>query len=149
MTDEEREKLVIEIADYITENKTSTRKTAQHFNISNYTVSEYMNNRLKSLDGLKYKKVQQVLKGNKPKTIDDKEIENRVLKVLELLKSGFTVKEIASSLGETEFTIYRDISNRLKKLSSEDYELAKKILEDNSLMNLNNNKVGIENGKTK
>lgn len=149
MTEEEREILVIEIADYIIENQTSTRKTAEHFKISNYTVSEYMKNRLKNLDITRYKKVRQILTSNKPKTINDEEIENRVLKVLELLKSGFTVKEIAHSLGETEFTIYRDISNRLKKLSTEDYELAKKILEENSLINLNNNKVGIEDGKRK
>ena len=149
MTEEERQILVIAIADYIIENKTSTRNTAEYFKISNYTVSDYMNNRLKSLDGLKYRQVQEILKSNKPKTIKDESVENRVLKVLELLKSGFTVKEIANSLGETEFTIYRDVSKRLKSLSPEDYIVSKKILEENSMMNLKNNKVGIEDGKRK
>jgi len=146
MSDEERFVLVNEMADYIIENKSSTRKTAEHFNVSNATVSDYMNNRLRIISSDKYKQVKEILKNNKPKTVDDKQVKTRVLKAYELLKNGLTINEIADLLGETEFTIYRDISTRLKKILPEEYEDAKIILEEHSLSNLNN---VVEHGKRK
>ena len=49
-TDEERNKKAIEVANYIIENNSSTRKAAEQFNISNATVSDWMNYLLKNLN---------------------------------------------------------------------------------------------------
>ena len=51
----------LEIADYIIENNSTTRKTAIHFGISNATVSDWMNFALKKIDSRKFVKVEQIL----------------------------------------------------------------------------------------
>ena len=48
-TDEERYTLIIEVANYIIENNSSTRKAAEYFGISNATVSDWMNDLLRKI----------------------------------------------------------------------------------------------------
>lgn len=138
MSEDERKELILDIADYLILTESSTRKTAQKFGVSNYTISDYMNNRLPKIDKTKYELVQEILKGNKPKTVDDKDVIERINKAVELLKSGFTVVEIAKALGSTEMIIYRDLTVRLKCISKEEYEKVKVILSMNSINNLVN-----------
>ena len=85
-TDEERTELIKKVADYIIGEKSSTRKAAKQFKISNATVSVWMNNLLIKTDRQKFILVQEILHQNKPKTINDEEVKNRVLKVAELIK---------------------------------------------------------------
>ena len=88
-TEEERIEKTIGIANYIIENNASTRKVAEHFGISNATVSDWMNLVLIKLDGKKYLKVQDILTGNKPKTLQDDFVKQRVLDAAELIKQNF------------------------------------------------------------
>lgn len=136
-TDEERIEKIIQVANYIIETKTSTRKAAKQFNISNATVSDWMNGLLKKIDIKKYLDVQQILNKNTPKTITDEEVKNRVLMAAYLIIQGFTVEEIAKSMEVTINVINEDLQTRLPKLDFELYTQIKMIQKQNSLENLN------------
>ena len=135
-TDEERAIKTIEIADYIIENNSSTRKTAEYFKISNATVSYLMNALLKKLNPTKYLLVQNILRMNTPKTIKDDEIKDRVIKAAYLIKEGFTVDEIARSMNMTVNVINEDLQTRLPRVSIELYKEVKIIQLKNSRDNL-------------
>lgn len=150
-TDEERNKKVIEVANYIIENKSSTRRAAEQFNISNATVSDWMNYLLKNLNNSKFLKVQEVLNGNKPKTIDDIKVKKRVLEAASLIIQEHTVLEIASELGVSANVINEDLQTRLPRISKELYEKVRIVLKKHSMSNLKNivfdEEKGIENAK--
>lgn len=135
-TEEERIEKTIEIANYIIENNASTRKAAEHFGISNATVSDWMNLVLIKLDGKKYLKVQDILTGNKPKTIQDDFVKQRVLEAAELIKQNFTVEEIAKHYGVTVNVINEDLQTRLPRISQELYIEVKNKQSQNSKDNL-------------
>lgn len=135
-TDEERIEITKVIADYIINNSSSTRKAAEHFKISNATVSTLMNELLPKIDQEKYFKVQNILNGNKPKTITDEETKQRVIKAAELIKEGFTVQEIAKSMGVTINVINEDLQTRLPRISESLYNEVKAIQLQNSRNNL-------------
>lgn len=113
-TEEEIEKLVNKIADYIIETKDSTRKTAEKFGVSNYTVSNYMNERL-SEDDPRYEEIHQIL-DNHHQTIDKDITKNRILKELGLLLKGKNCNEIATILSISPSQVSHDLTDRLAKL---------------------------------
>ena len=63
--DELRNKLVLSVARYYIDNKSTTRKTAEEFNLSKSTVHNYLTVRLKKLDKSLYEKVLLILETNK------------------------------------------------------------------------------------
>jgi len=135
-TDEERTIKTIEIADYIIDNNSSTRKAAEHFKISNATVSYLMNALLKKINPTKYLLVQNILRMNTPKTIHNDVIKNRVIKAANLIKEGFTAEEIARSMNITVNVINEDLQTRLPRVSKELYKEVKIIQLKNSRDNL-------------
>ena len=135
-THDERIEIAKAIADYIINSNCSTRKAADSFKISNATVSTLMNELLPKIDQEKYFKVQSILNGNKPKTITDEEIKQRVEKAAELIKEGFTVQEIADSMGVTINVINEDLQTRLPRISECLYNEVKAIQLQNSRNNL-------------
>ena len=137
-TDDERIEITRNIADYIISTKCSTRKAAEHFNISNATVSTLMNELLSKMDPKKYSQVESILSGNKPKTVKDDEIKQRVLKAAELIKEGFTVEEIAKALDTTINVINEDLQTRLPRISESLHAEVKEIQRRNSISNLKN-----------
>jgi len=137
-TDDERIEITRNIADYIISTKCSTRKTAEHFNISNATVSTLMNELLSKMDPKKYSQVESILSGNKPKTVKDNEIKQRVIKVAELIKEGFTVEEISKALDTTINVINEDLQTRLPRISESLHAEVKEIQRRNSISNLKN-----------
>lgn len=145
-TDEERYRKIIEIANYIIQNNSSTRKAADAFGISNATVSDWMNDLLKKIDSKKFFKVQQILKMNKPKTIEDIEIRKRVLEAAKLITQNYTVDQIAGKFGVTINVIHEDLQTRLPRISIELYNEVKKILRKRSMSNLKNINIEQEKG---
>ena len=135
-TDDERIEITKAIADYIISTKCSTRKAAEHFNISNATVSTLMNELLSKMDPIKYSQVESVLAANKPKTVKDDEVKQRVLKVAELIKEGFTVEEISKALDTTINIINEDLQTRLPRISESLHAEVKEIQLENSRNNL-------------
>jgi transposase len=150
-TDEERTEKIIQIANYIIENNSSTRKAAEQFGISNATVSEWMNNSLKKMDNEMFLKVEEILKKNKPKTVDDIDIKKRVLEAAKLITQNYTADQIAQHFNVTINVIYEDLQTRLPRISIELYEEVKEILKKHSMNNLKNINVDVvkwnENGR--
>ena len=123
-TKEEIEELVNNIADYIIETKCTTRQAAEHFKVSNYTISEYMNKRLSKSDP-RYPEVKQIIDGNR-KTLDKDITKIRILKELKFFIEGKTCDEISSIIRISPSQVSRDLLNRLPELIEE----AKKSPED-------------------
>lgn len=136
-TDEERMEITKTIADYIISTNSSTRHTAEYFNISNATVSTLINELLPKIDQDRYLKVHSILNGNKPKTIKDDTVKERVSKAAELIKQGFTVEEIAKSMDVSVNIINEDLQTRLPRISGTLYDEVKDIQRKNSRENLN------------
>ena len=135
-TDDERIEKTFEIADYIINNNSSTRKAAQHFNVSNATVSVLMNDLLKKIDRERFLKVEMVLKNNKPKTVADIEVRERVIKVANLIIAGFTAEEIAKTLNVSINIINEDLQTRLLRVDEKLYKEVKLKQSSNSSKNL-------------
>jgi len=143
--DEMLRERVLQVADYVIENGTSTRKTADYFtknffSISNATVHTYLADRLKYIDLWKYQQVKTILDGNHPKGVEDTDVQRRVYQVASLLLQGYTISEIAVRLNSTVDTIYDDITSRLKKIEQDEVllERIQFILQEHSRNNLCN-----------
>lgn len=136
-TDEEIDKLASDIADYIIQTKCSTREAAKHFNVSNYTVSHYMNNKLLKEDS-RYSKVKEILNNNNL-TVDKTETKTRILNELKLFKEGYTLNEISEIIGVSVSQISRDLTERLSSspnISEETINEISEKLRQNSTSNL-------------
>ncbi len=140
--EEERNRRVLMVGEYVILTGTSTRKTAQYFSknyfkISNSTVSDYCARYIKlrpaELDILRDK-----INSNMPKTIDNPEIKKRVLENTKLFLNGQTVDEIAESTNQDFWTVYRDLTKRLKLISPDLFEEVSSVLVDDTRKNLRN-----------
>ena len=150
-SEEERLRRIFLIKDYVMEKINnnemfSTRSIARYFtennifSITNNTVSTYLNS-LEKIDYESYKIIREVLDRNKPKTVADEEVRERINKaVILLLEKDYTVVDIANELGISPNIIYEDFQTRLIKMGY-DTELLKKIskkIQDNRFNNLKN-----------
>ena len=126
---------------FLNEDEPSIRKCMAYLNENNIVLSVttircyintfVKNNPQKGLDILKK------LDTNKPKTIDDDNVKNRVLKAAKMIKENKTIEQIAKCLDSTSNTIYKDLTVRLKKLDQDLYNQIKPILKEHSISNLN------------
>ena len=80
------------------------------------------------IDLISYKKIKEILNENKPKTIDDEKVVERIKNVVKLLLEDHTIAEIATILEESPNTINKDINTRLTKIGL-DKETLKKVKE--------------------
>ncbi|MGN0993186.1 MAG: hypothetical protein ACI4PE_04630 [Bacilli bacterium] len=149
---EERERRIKLVIDYILETGSSYRETAKfftenYFKISHVTVKDYCD-RIIAQNTEIGKELKKVIDENTEKGIDDEAIK-RILNVSNIyVSTGFTISEIAENLGIPYWTVYRDITYRIKKIDVDLPEgLLEKIdekLELDRLSNLKN-----QNGKIK
>ncbi len=97
----------------------SLRDISKSSKQSHVTVRNNLTKRLKEVNIQKYYEVLDKIDSNKVKSINDIVVVERVLKAYELLVNyDYNVKEIAEVLNSTEFTIYRDLTNRLVLLNN-------------------------------
>lgn len=128
---EERERRIKLVTDYIIETGASYRETAKfftdnYFKISHVTVKDYCD-RVILLDSELSKKLKEVIKENTKESINDEETIKRILNVSNIyVSTNFTILEIAENLGLSYWTVYRDITSRIKKV---EVELPKGFLE--------------------
>lgn len=118
---EERERRIKLVIDYIIETGASYRETARfftenYFKISHVTVKDYCD-RIIARNTEIGKKLKEVIEGNTEKGIDDDAIK-RILNVSDIyVSTDFTISEIAENLGLSYWTVYRDITSRIKKIN--------------------------------
>lgn len=122
VTEEEREiriERVIELvksgmslrqcAEYLTENE---------FPITYVTVGDYVKRGMKT-HKKDAKEAMEVVEKHQGSNIENEDVRNRIKKVYELLKEGFTFEEVAKTLNTTPMIVYRDFTDRIGKLSEE------------------------------
>lgn len=151
VTEEEREKRINRVIELI-KSGMSLRQcaiylTENEFPISYVTVSDYVKRGL-AMNKEGSQEAVSVIDKHKEPTIEDETVQKRVKQVYELLKEGFTFEEIANNLKESPYVIYRDFTNRIKKLTEQQMQdlnidinqikIIEKNLENNSFNNLKN-----------
>lgn len=104
-------------------------------NVSHVTIKSDIN-KLLIQNPIKYEKIIKMLGENKPQTVKDESVRNRVLLVAKYIKSGFTIEEISESIKIPYWTLYRDIKNRLIKINQDLYQEVEQILTEHKMNNL-------------
>ena len=118
MSEEEKKEFLLKQADMYLSGM-SYRQIAKEVGQSYVTVRDNITTKMKSFDSDKYDEVLKKIDDNKEKTVDDSAVRERILEAYRLLVAeNKTVIEIADILGATEFTIYRDLTKRLKELNN-------------------------------
>ncbi len=148
LSDEEKKKRILLVADYVIENKASTRLTAKfisdnHFPISNVTVHTWLQKNLIKLDPVRYQKVSEILKFNTPASVEDASTKSRVFAAAKCILLDYTVDETARELESTRDTIYDDLTSRLPKLDKKIADDVKKKLQEHKLTNLTQYNYGL------
>lgn len=144
VSDSEREKRIYLVGTFFLEEKSSIRKTAAFFTenffpISSATVHDYLNRFINKYPNTK-EQVLEIIKSNKEESIESSEVRERVLKNLKLFLSGYTVEEISASTNTSYWTVYRDLKERLPKISEEYYNQVLVLLNENKERNLRHGK---------
>lgn len=129
---EEQEKmLILNIADYIIESKSSLRETANHFHIGKTTIGDYMKYKLPLISTDKTIQVSAIISSKTcTKELTD-ELKDRIYFEYELLMRGYTLKQIAYLLNANYPMVQRDLSSRIYRISDEMGDLAKEKLNSN------------------
>ena len=125
-TDDERERRIILVGEYVISTGASTRKTAEYFSnnffkISNCTVSDYCNRYCK-MNPKSLKIMRKRIDDNTPNDISCEDVRKRVLISAELFKEGINMEEIANTIGCSFWTTYRDLTKRFKLLDPVEFE---------------------------
>ena len=142
--DEEREKRIIMVGEYVEKTGASARKTAEVFSrtcfkISNVTVCDYLQRFIK-MRPEEVDAIRDSIDINIIRDIKDKTVQKRVLENTKQFLSGMTIQEIADNTGTSFWTVYRDLTRRLKALDEETATEVKNRLEDNRKSNLRRGK---------
>lgn len=145
-SDEEREERIIIVGEFFINNPTvSIREATAYFNtnlfkISIATVHDYLN-RYKIIVNNKRDEIEEHMNNNKPLTVENAEVRKRVSLVSNMyLYEGYTVEQISEILNKSFFTIYRDLTKRLKIVDEELYDLVKSRMKDKIQENLTKKK---------
>ncbi len=119
----------------------STRKMVKNYNleVSHTTIHNDRQKILQSSSEILKKRTTEVINVNTPDSIKKNEVKKRVLLSFELFKQGFTIEEISTKMNVSYDVIYRDLTHRLERISTEDSILVKEILKQNKLNNLKQN----------
>lgn len=138
--DERRERIIM-VAEYVMATGSSSRNTADffsknYFNISNATVSEYCKE-YEKLFPLRKDEIRSAIEKNKEKTIKDPEVLDRVLLNTNLvLEHGLSIAEISQTTGVNYWTVYKDLTERLKMVDESLYYQVRERFKENSLENI-------------
>ncbi len=137
--DAERKRRIELVGSYIRETGCSIREAVEFFSknffpISIPTVVNYRNLYIKMHPEFS-SDIQNIIDRNKPKTIENDEIKERILAVARIIKNGFTIEEIAKVFNTSYWTIYRDVE-RLAEINPELYEEVRGIISDRVQGNL-------------
>lgn len=148
MINEQTKEKILQVANYILENKATINMVYEKFGYSISTIKKYINDedKLQSIDNELYEKVKEVQKeiehegqikgakiGKRKPTYTDEEI----IEILnEMVKKGLTLEEAYEIYGVSTSTLYE----RIMTLDEEYKSSAKKLFEENKESAFNNKK---------
>lgn len=136
----------IDIANYIIFTGCSIRQAAKEFGLGKSTIHDYIHEKLPEISIRHYKNVFDVLMSNKSFSTNNKKVIAQVLESYHYLEMGHTILEISKIQDIGWNVVQRNINTRLKNIDKDKYQIAKKILETNQMLNLRNNEFK-SNGK--
>lgn len=136
----------INIANYIIFTGCSIRQAAKEFGLGKSTIYDYIHEKLPKISIKHYKNVFDVLMTNKSFSTNNKKVIAQVLESYHYLKMGHTILEISKIQDIGWNVVQRNINTRLKNIDKDKYQIAKKILETNQMLNLKENELK-PNGK--
>lgn len=136
--------VVVDIA-YLYLSGMSLRNVAKHYNVSHITIRKKLLKKLPLIDRYLYSQVMDVMNKNNSHIVKDEEVQKRILRSYsKLVEEDKTVKDIAKEENTSYFTIYRDLTTRLPKMSNIDKKTLEKMhtlvlntLKKHSASNLN------------
>ena len=120
--DKERERRIKLVTQYILDTGASYRETAKfftdnYFRISHVTVKDYCSRVINQNTEIG-KELEKIIEENTEKGINDDEVIKRIVNVSNIYAStDFTISEIVENLGLPFWTVYRDITSRIKKIN--------------------------------
>ncbi len=103
-----KKEMIFDMADLIIESNLSTREVAKLFDLSNYTISTYVNEILPTFSPKKYELVQSILKERNPHIVTNKKIKN-IEKMKDLYQNGYSIAEIGKVVSKDQSTVYRNL----------------------------------------
>ena len=138
--EEEKDRRIIFVGEFAKETGYSTRKlssilSSSYFKISNATVSDYLH-RYMNMKRTDADAIRKTIEENKDVGIENERVRQRVIKSCNLIMEGYKIEEISELLGESYWTIYRDITSRLKQLDEDKYIEVKEELSKRSMENI-------------
>ena len=115
---------------YLYRNDPSYRRCAEYLtkagnSISNATVKDYLD-RFMRMNPETAPIIYDIVSGNKPKTIEDESVRNRVIMVSNMVANGLTIEDVFEQTGYTKDVIHNDITKRIYQI---DIDLALKVKE--------------------
>ena len=141
LSEEERLELINKVGKYFlySEKKPSCRKCVEYLknngvSISVATVKDYLD-RFMRMNPETAPIIYDIVSGNKPKTIADESVRNRVLMVSNMVANGLTIEDVVGQTGYTKDVIHNDITKRIYQI---DVDLALKVKEVLNMHKLDN-----------
>lgn len=136
----QKEEEIIRIANSIIENGYSIREASKQFGKGRTTIHDYMTEELPEISIILYKKVFDVMMRHKSLSVESFDHRINALEEFELLKQGYTIKEIAAKTGRSRNQVQRDLADRLAVINPLESYIASDILEEhkNRLFNRKN-----------
>lgn len=141
VSDEERERRIKLVGDYVKDTEASVRQTALYFtenffSISIATVSDYLKRYEKQFPEHEVSDIVKEKRGD----VSSKKLEQRVLLNAKLCLEGKTVEEIAALTETSYYKVYRDLTVRLKGLNTVLYDMVSARLNSNRMENIDSGK---------
>lgn len=134
--DEQERKLILDIADYIIENKATYKEAADKFKLSKKTICVKMKDKLPHISKEKSEKVNEIVKGNTALSITDSpELQARVELEYALFMRGYTLEQVADLVNNSYSSTQRDLAERLSQIDKEKGALVKQRLQYNQSKN--------------
>ena len=142
LSEKERIELINKVGKYFlySKERPSCRKCVEYLksngaSISSATVHDYLDRFIKenpSVANIIY----DIIAGNKPKTVEDESVKNRVLLVSNMVANGLSIDEVVTQTGYTKDTIHNDISKRIFLIDVDLALRVKESLDNHKLANL-------------
>lgn len=103
--------------------------------ISSATVQDYLHRFIK-MNPNTANIIYDIIDGNKPKTVEDETVRNRVLMVSNMVANGLSIDEVVNNTGYTKDTIHNDVTKRIFLIDVDLGLKVKEVLENHKISNL-------------
>ena len=103
--------------------------------ISSATVQDYLHRFIK-MNPSTANIIYDIIDGNKPKTVEDETVRNRVLMVSNMVSNGLSIDEVVNNTGYTKDTIHNDVTKRIFLIDVDLGLKVKEVLENHKISNL-------------